>query len=98
MASVMIHEHEPRTAPTALRRRLTPGGARCRRKFLRFFPGGFRDPKYFAWERDYKWHAHERWQAALERSKFRSLLRDRRFAEIAAAAVSIEARTNLLFS
>ena len=24
----------------------------CRRKFLRFFPGGFRDPTYMSWERD----------------------------------------------
>ena len=33
---------------------------RCRRKFLRFFPGGFDDETYVDWERDYKWQAHER--------------------------------------
>ena len=26
---------------------------RCRRKFLRFFPGGFRDETYIDWERGY---------------------------------------------
>jgi len=31
-----------------------------RRKFLRFFPGGFRDPTYVSWEREYKWSAHLR--------------------------------------
>lgn len=34
---------------------------RCRRKFLRFFPGGFRDETYIDWERGYKWAAHEQW-------------------------------------
>ena len=29
------------------------GAERCRRKFLRFFPGGFRDETYLAWEREY---------------------------------------------
>lgn len=85
----------PASRPRAV---LTPFAARCRRKFLRVFPRGFNDPKYLAWERDYKWHAHERWQSALERVKFRSLLRDKRYDEIAASAVNIESRTNLLFS
>jgi hypothetical protein len=70
----------------------------CRRKFLRFFPGGFRDETYIDWERDYKWQAHERWQAALEPAAHRALLRAGRHAEIAAQAVQIESRTNLLFS
>ena len=70
----------------------------CRRKFLRFFPGGFADETYIDWERDYKWVAHERWTAALGPSDFRTLLRERRFSEIAAHAVAIESRTNLLFS
>src|SRR5688572_14819809 len=34
---------------------------RCRRKFLRFFPGGFQDETYLDWERDYKVAAHARW-------------------------------------
>ena len=71
---------------------------RCRRKFLQYFPGGFHDPEYVALERDYKWRAHERWTEVLGRLEFRSLLRARRHAEIAARAIRIESRTNLLFS
>jgi hypothetical protein len=74
--------------------------ARCRRKFLRFFPGGFRDATYLDWERDYKWQTHEAWDAALGRAEFRRLLRARRFAEIAARAVRVEQRSrhSLIFS
>jgi hypothetical protein len=71
---------------------------RCRRKFLRFFPGGFADETYIDWERGYKWAAHERWMTVLAPNAFRALLRERRFSEIASHAVSIESRTNLLFS
>lgn len=76
----------------------TSGAARRRRKFLRFFPKGFRDETYLAWERDYKWNAHQQWEEALNREAFAGLLRKKRFAEIAAHAVRIESRTNLLFS
>jgi hypothetical protein len=75
-----------------------PNAAPCRRKFLRFFPKGFRDETYLAWERDYKWQAHEKWEEALNPETFRSLLRKKAFAEIASRAVRIESRTNLLFS
>jgi hypothetical protein len=71
---------------------------RCRRKFLRFFPGGFADETYIDWERGYKWTAHERWMSALAPTMFRTLLREGRYAEVAAHVVSIESRTNLLFS
>ncbi|HUQ83145.1 MAG TPA: hypothetical protein VM076_18480 [Gemmatimonadaceae bacterium] len=71
---------------------------RCRRKFLRFFPGGFADETYNDWERGYKWTAHERWMSALAPATFRTMLREGRHAEVAAVAVSIESRTNLLFS
>ena len=74
------------------------GAARCRRKFLRFFPQGFRDQTYLAWERDYKWHAHEQWREAIDRAAHRALIRAGKFAEVAAEAVRIESRTNLLFS
>jgi hypothetical protein len=74
------------------------GARRCRRKFLRYFPGGFRDETYLAWERDYKWNAHVRWNEVLGLARFSALLRRRQFAEIAAQAVRIESRTNLLFS
>ncbi len=69
-----------------------------RRHFLRYFAKGFRDPKYLAWERDYKWAAHEAWQQALGRSTFRALLTEEKYSEIAQRAVRIESRTNLLFS
>lgn len=77
---------------------MSPAALRCRRKFLRFFPGGFADETYVDWERGYKWQAHERWMATLGPAEYRDLLRHRRFGEIASAAVTIESRTNLLFS
>ena len=79
-------------------RRPAPGPLRCRRKFLRFFPGGFRDETYLDWERGYKEQAHERWEAELGRAEMRSLLAGSRHAELARRAVTIESRTNLLFS
>jgi hypothetical protein len=76
----------------------TARALRCRRKFLRFFPGGFRDETYLDWERGYKWQAHEKWDAVLDRRRFQTLLGQGGHAEVAAHAVSIESRTNLLFS
>ena len=84
----------PRRVPASL----TPKAARCRKKFLRFFPGGFHDDTYIDWERGYKWQAHLRWQEELPPSVFRALLARGEFAEIARRAVTIESRTNLLFS
>ena len=72
--------------------------SRARRKFLRVFPAGFRDAKYLAWERDYKWEAHREWQEQLGQSEFRALLRRREFREIAARAIKIESGRSLLFS
>jgi hypothetical protein len=77
---------------------LSPGALRCRRKFLRKFPEGFRDETYIDWERGYKWRAHERWRETLNLESFRTMLRTGTHAEIAARAVTIESRTNLLFS
>lgn len=71
---------------------------RCRRKFLRIFPKGFRDATYVDWERDYKVKAHEAWLEELAPRAYRALLRAGDFAEIASRAVRVEARTNLLFS
>ena len=75
-----------------------PGPERCRRKFLRLFPGGFDDETYIDWEREYKWEAHQRWEDQLGRNEFRSLMSGGNHAEIARRAVTIESRTNLLFS
>jgi hypothetical protein len=36
---------------------LTRAALKCRKKFLRFFPGGFADETYVDWERGYKWDA-----------------------------------------
>jgi hypothetical protein len=81
-------------------RRSTPRSLadRCRAKFLRYFPGGYRDETYIDWERDYKWRAHLQWKQVLGDREFRQLLDGRQFAEIANRAVRIESRTNLLFS
>ena len=73
---------------------------RARRKFLRFFPRGFRDETYVEWERSYKVETHRRWQEALGRETFRDLLRAGRHAEIAARAVRVEQRSrhSMIFS
>jgi hypothetical protein len=59
---------------------------------------GFRDEMYFDWERGYKWVAHQRWERALSQPLFRAALADRAYDRIAATALAIESRTNLLFS
>jgi hypothetical protein len=76
------------------------GPTRCRRKFLRFFPKGFRDETYLAWERDYKWETHQRWEEALNRDEFRRLLKKREYGEIGARAVRTEQRSrhSMIFS
>ena len=77
---------------------MSAGAKRCRKLFLRFFPKGFADEKYFDWERGYKQAAQEQWNETLNKNAFRSLLKNKQFSEIAAHAVRIESRTNLLFS
>jgi hypothetical protein len=82
---------------TATRR---PGPARCRRRFLKFFPGGFQDEAYRDWERDYKWATHKRWTAALGESAFRGLLSAGDYRGIAERAVRVEqqSRHSMIFS
>lgn len=89
-----------RTSPASAPPSGLEGALRCRRKFLRQFPGGFRDPTYLDWERDYKWETHLRWLEALPASEFRRLLRAGEFAEAAARAVRVEQRSRhaMLFS
>ena len=70
----------------------------CKRKFLRFFPEGFRDETYVDWERGYKWRAHQEWQSVLNRKAYQAKLSQGRFLEIGSEAIRIESRTNLLFS
>ena len=76
------------------------GPAACRKKFLRFFPNGFRDETYLAWEREYKWETHQRWQEVLSETEFGRLLKQREYAEIAARAVRTEQRSrhSMIFS
>jgi hypothetical protein len=73
---------------------------RCRRKFLRFYPRGFRDPDYVEAERDYKWESHLRWREALGLEQFTALLRAGRHEEIAARAARVEQRSlySMIFS
>ena len=77
---------------------LSRAALKCRRKFLRFFPGGFQDETYLDWERGYKWDAHRRWQAELGREEHAALIRSQKYHDVAQRAVRIESRTNLLFS
>jgi hypothetical protein len=112
MTKALPHSRKPsRPTPRSVsrRKRATPArpaprrapsrqALRTRRKFLRHFPGGFRDETYLDWERGYKWNAHRAWEAALNQSAFESLIRAAKFEEIAATAIRIESRTNLLFS
>jgi hypothetical protein len=85
-------------APTRQKPKLSSDARRCRAKFLEYFPAAFHDADYLASERAYKWDAHRRWEDVLDPDAFRALLAAERYQEIAAQAVSIEARTNLLFS
>jgi hypothetical protein len=88
---------QARTRSRQHQEELTPA-ERCRRRFLRYFPEGFRDQTYLDWERDYKEQAHSRWDDELGASQFGSLVRAERFSDIANRAIRIESRTNLLFS
>lgn len=81
-------------------RNLDSRAARCRRKFLRYFPGGFRDEEYLDWEREYKWETHLRWERSLGRAEFARLLTVGDYSEIAARAVRVEqqSRHSMIFS
>jgi hypothetical protein len=84
-----------------VRSTVTPARSRiahCKRKFLRFFPEGFRDETYLDWERGYKLRAHREWQSVLNRRAYQSKLSQGKFLEIGVEVVKIESRTNLLFS
>ena len=59
---------------------------KCRRKFLRYFPGGFADDTYLDWERNYKWNAHLAWKQVLDHAAYRDLLRYEKHADVAAHA------------
>ena len=70
---------------------------KCLKKFLYYFPQGFADATYLAWERNYKWEAHAAWEKLLNQQEFGQLLKSREYNEIALRAVRLETKTNLLF-
>ncbi len=76
------------------------GAQRCRRKFLRAFPDGFRDETYLDWERDYKWATHQRWQSVLNEAQFALLLRRKDFRAVTSRAIRVEqqSRHSMIFS
>jgi hypothetical protein len=82
----------------APRNKVKGGIERARKKFLDVFPRGFRDETYLAWERDYKWDAHQKWQEQLDAKTFKAMLRAGDYREVAARAVKIESGKQLLFS
>jgi hypothetical protein len=71
---------------------------RCEKKFLFYFPKGFADKKYYAWERGYKWEAHLAWEKELNKREYQRLLSEKQYTEAALRAVRLETKTNLLFS
>jgi hypothetical protein len=85
---------------TGTRRASAAGPARCRRKFLDYFPMGFRDPEYLELERDYKVETHRRWRQELDESTFGELIRAQRYEEVASRALRIEQRSrhSMIFS
>ena len=87
-----------RSASNETLRKRPSGALKSRRKFLYYFPGGFHDETYIDWERSYKWKAHQQWEELLNRNELRRLLKQKEYSEIAARAIRIESRTNLLFS
>ena len=94
-SNLAIAGNRPRES---LRLEAAPEARRCRRKFLHFFPEGFHDETYLAWERDYKANAHHEWAQLLSEPIHADLLHRGEYKEIALRAVKIEARTNLIFS
>lgn len=87
-----------KSAPSLAKDPLQKKRIKCRKKFLHYFPKGFRDQKYIDWERNYKVIAHLAWDESLSYEKYEQLLAQKKYSEIALAAVRIESRTNLLFS
>ena len=69
----------------------------CRKHFLAYFPDGFHDEEYWS-ERGYKWDAAKLWDEVLGRHELERRLRAGDHAGVAADAVRVESRTNLLFS
>ncbi|REJ69409.1 MAG: hypothetical protein DWQ31_04920 [Planctomycetota bacterium] len=67
-------------------------------RFLRFCPGGFSDPLYLKYERDYKWAAHEEWNELLNEDEFERLLDKDDWQEVIRRALRVEGKTKKLMS
>ena len=98
-----VRPAKSRSSPNALRRPSRPavsGATRCRNKFLRHFPEGFRDESYLSLERQYKWETHLRWQSVLGFDKFKRLLDLGEFRVIATQAARVEqlSKHSMIFS
>lgn len=91
-------DEKVRSRSPAVPAKAVAGIERAKRKFLRKFPGGFRDETYLAWERDYKWKAHLEWEEHLNLSAFKAKLQAGLYKDIADRAVKIESGRSLLFS
>ncbi|MCC7527208.1 MAG: hypothetical protein IT342_01725 [Candidatus Melainabacteria bacterium] len=72
--------------------------AKHRKRFLRFFPEGFKDQRHIDWEVTYKMIAHDLWVELLSEKQYQALLRGRNYGEIVNRALRVEAKTNFLFS
>ena len=65
--------------------------------FLKIFPEGFNDKKYFDNEREYKLKAAKKLNSKLSKEKFGKLLDEKEFAAITKLCRSIASQTNLIF-
>lgn len=65
--------------------------------FLKLFPQGFNDKKFYENEREYKLKASKKLNSKLSREKFEKLLNDKDFAAITKLCRSIASQTNLIF-
>jgi len=65
--------------------------------FLKIFPQGFNDERYYIEERKYKLEAGEKLTSLLSRENFQKLLDKENFEEITRLCMSITNKTNLIF-
>ncbi len=68
---------------------------RCRQKFLRHYPDGFRTERYQA-ERKIIWDAHLLWQQQFSKTAFEQLLFTREYSAITSGVLKVALDSNLL--
>ena len=85
--------------PTALRKDPADlGRQRCRQKFIRQFPKGFKDEKYLRLERSAKVEAITDFKSSLEMVRYTQLLQQKNYREITSTLLRIEGDAQLLTS